>query len=387
MTDYYEVLGVSKEASVDEVKKAYRKMALKYHPDRNKGDSESEKKFKQVSEAYEVLSDDNKRKMYDAYGAEGLSGAAGAGGMGGMGGFSSMDEALRTFMGAFGGGGGGRGGHGLDSIFGSFFGGEEREGGPQQGASKKISIEVTFEEAAQGVEKEVMITNFSECSSCEGRGAAKADGVRSCAQCGGQGQVFQSRGFFSMSSTCPSCGGEGRVITDPCRTCRGQGRVKEKQKVVVKIPAGVDEGMRLRLAGKGDSGERGGPPGDLYVYLHLKAHEIFQRRGDDLLLELPIGFAEAGLGCKKEIPTLTGHARIVIPEGTQTGKVLRVRSEGFPNVHGHGKGDLLVTVSVETPTKLSEQQRELLRQFGELEGPANHPKNQTFLEKLKGLFG
>ena len=378
MADYYEVLGVSRDATADEIKKAYRKMALKYHPDKNQGDESAEAKFKEVSAAYECLGDPEKRQMYDRYGEAGMAGAAGPGGMGG---FGSMDEALRTFMGAFGGGG-------LDDMFGSFFGGGHMGGAAGvQGASKKMVLKLTFEEAATGVEKEVNVTNLAACDDCGGSGATSPDAVKTCQQCGGQGQVFQSRGFFSMSTICPVCHGAGKQITDPCKKCRGQGRSKKKERITVKVPAGVDDGMRLRLAGKGDAGEAGGPAGDLYVYLKVDQHSLFQRHGDDLHLELPLGFADAALGCKKEIPTMGGQAKITIPEGTQHGKIFRVRGHGMPNVHGQGKGDLLVTAALETPTKLNARQRELLEEFGKLEEMNNVPRKKSFLEKIKGFFG
>lgn len=378
--DYYETLDVPRSASPEEIKKAYRKKALEFHPDKNPGDPEAEKRFKAISEAYQALSDPQKREIYDRYGAQGLAGAgAGAGAAG----YASMDDALRTFMGAF-------GGMGLDSIFESFFGGG---GGPEagvhaarQGTSKRVSMTVSFAEAAQGIEKEVVISNFVRCSTCSGRGSSSAGGIKTCSQCQGRGQVFQSRGFFSMSSACPSCHGEGQVITDPCSACRGQGRVKEKQTVKVRIPAGVDEGMRLRVPGKGDAGEAGGPSGDLYVDIKVTPHEFFEREGDDVLLELPIGIVDAALGCKKEIPTLGGSAKITVPEGTQSGKVFRVRGEGFPNVHGQGTGDLLVRIFVETPTGLSEEQRNLLSQFQETEKPRNFPRKKGMMDKLKGFF-
>jgi molecular chaperone DnaJ len=377
MTDYYETLGVSRDASPEEIKKAYRKMALKYHPDKNQGDAAAEAKFKEVAEAYEVLSDQEKRRIYDQYGAEGLAGAAGGPGMHG---FANMDEALRTFMGAF-------GGSGVDSIFDTFFGGEGR-GGPaaRQGASKKAVIKLSFAEAAKGVEKELAITNFVTCSTCDGSGAARPNAVSQCQTCGGAGQVFQTRGFFSMSTVCPTCHGDGRVIKDPCQECRGQGRKKEKQRVKVHIPAGVDDGMRLRMSGYGDAGEGGGPSGDLYVFIKVEPHPLFVRDGDDLRLELPVGFAEAGLGCKKEIPTLHGSAKLTVPAGTQSGKVFRVRGEGMTNVHGHGQGDLLVKVVIETPTKLSGKQKELLKEFGELEELNQTPKKKSFAERAGDFF-
>lgn len=382
MVDYYQTLEISREATADEIKKAYRKQAVKYHPDKNPGDPEAERKFKEISEAYEVLSDENKRRVYDQYGKPGLDGAH----MGhGAGGFTSMDEALRTFMGAFGGGGGGG-----DSIFDTFFGGGRGGGGAssaRQGASKRVSMTVTFEEAAKGVDKELAVTNYVACEDCHGTGAESSNGVKTCDQCGGQGQVFEQRGFFSMSMTCPKCHGEGRIITNPCKTCKGEGAVKKKQHVKVHIPAGVDTGMRLKMSGYGDAGQGGGPAGDLFVFITVQPHEIFEREGNDILLNLPISFSEAALGCKKDVPALLAEAcRITIPEGTQSGKTFRIKGSGFPNVHGRGKGDLLIKVFVETPTNLSEEQQRLLKDFAKLENPRNMPKRDGFLDKLKGLF-
>lgn len=388
MADYYDVLEVPRTATAEEIKKAYRKKALQYHPDKNPGDAEAEKRFKEISEAYEVLSDDKKRQIYDRHGKEGLFGGAGPSGAGGMHGFSSMDEALRTFMGAFGMGGGGGG----ESIF-DFFGGGEGDyssGGSsraRQGASKRVNITISFEEAARGVDKELVISNYVSCSVCHGKGSTSPQGVKTCGKCGGRGQVFEQRGFFSMSMTCPQCRGEGRVITDPCKNCHSEGVVKEKQHVKIHIPAGVDTGMRLKMSGYGDAGQNGGPPGDLYVFITVEPHKLFEREGNDIILDLPISFAEAALGCKKEVPSLTSHTcRITIPEGTQNGKIFRIKGEGFPNVHGHGKGDLLVRIFVETPTKLSDKQKELLQQFSELEGPSNLPKNKGFWDTIKDFF-
>lgn len=385
MVDYYDILQIARTATADEIKKAYRKKALQYHPDKNPGDAEAEKRFKEVSEAYEVLSDEKKRQVYDRYGKEGLQGAAAGAGMHG---FSSMDEALRTFMGAFGMGGGG------ESIFdffggggGAEFGGREGRRGARQGASKRVNITISFEEAAKGVDKELAITNYVSCPVCSGRGANSTQGVKTCKQCGGRGQVFEQRGFFNMTMTCPTCQGEGKVITDPCKNCQGQGAVKEKQHIKVHIPAGVDSGMRLKMSGYGDAGQAGGPPGDLYVFITVDAHELFERQGNDILLDLPISFTEAALGCKKDVPSLFHHScRITIPEGTQNGKVFRVKGEGFPNVHGHGKGDLLVRIYVETPAGLSDRQKELLQEFSELEIPNNQPKRKGFLDKIKDFF-
>jgi len=384
MTDYYGTLGISKGATQDEIKKAYRKQALKYHPDKNPGDKEAEKKFKEISEAYEVLSDESKRQMYDQYGPDAFkAGMGGPGGMGG-GGFSSMEEALHTFMNAF---GGGRGGG--DSIFDSFFGfdTDPSTAGVRQGASKKMNLTISFGEAMRGLEKEATVTNYDICSTCNGSGAASAGGVKTCSQCGGAGQVHQTRGFFSMTTICPSCHGEGKTITDPCKSCRGSGREKKKQTVKINVPPGVDTGMRLRMAGYGDAGEGGGPPGDLYVYITVRPHEIFKREGDDVLIELPVTFSEAALGTKKEMPTPTGgNARINIPEGTQNEKTFRIRGEGAPNVHGGSKGDLLVRVVVETPVGLNEKQKKLLQDFQKLEGDHNSPRKRTFFDKVKSLF-
>jgi len=387
MTDYYDALQVQKNATPDEIKKAYRKQALKYHPDRNPGDSEAEKRFKDIAEAYEVLSDEKKRQAYDHYGKAGVGAGMGAGGV--AQGYESMEDALRTFMGAF-------GGMGADSIFENFFGGGDFGGGRgagrsagRQGASKRVNITVSFEEAAKGVDKELVITNYVTCKTCNGRGSASNKGIKKCTRCGGAGQIFEQRGFFSMSMPCPQCHGEGQVIVDPCKECNGQGVVKEKQHVKIHIPAGVDSGMRLKMSGYGDAGQGGGPPGDLYVFISVEPHGVFEREGNDILIDLPISFTEAALGCKKEVPSVFSHmCRITIPEGTQNGKIFRVKGEGFPNVHGHaqGKGDLLVKIFVETPTKLSEKQRELLNQFGELEGPANLPKRKGFVDKIKDIF-
>ena len=387
--DYYATLGVARDATPEQIKKAYRKKALECHPDRNQDNPQAEEEFKCVSEAYEVLSDENRRRVYDQYGEEGLKGAGMGGGFPGDGsGFSSMEEALRTFMGAFGGGGrGGRGGG--ESIFDSFFGGDgyEEEASPRKGTSKKTTIRISFEEAAKGVEKELAITNYVTCETCHSSGAKSPNDIKTCSQCQGKGQVFQSRGFFSMSSVCPQCSGSGKVITNPCKSCHGRGRIKEKQKIKAHIPAGIDTGMRLRMAGFGDAGEAGGPPGDLYVYIEVQPHEAFTRDGDDVYLDLPITFTEACLGTKKDVPTLLGQqARLNIPEGTQNGKLLLVSSKGFPNVHRQGHGDLLIRITVETPVKLSAKQKEILREFEKTESPQNHPRKKTFFDKLKGFF-
>lgn len=385
MSDFYATLGVSRGATPEEIKKAYRKKALEFHPDRNPDNPKAAEEFKKVSEAYEALSDDNKRRIYDQYGADGLRGAGGFGGGSPGGGFSSMEEALRTFMGAF---GGGRGGGG-ESVFDSFFGGGgfEEQAGPQRGSSKKVAIRITFEEAARGTEKEIAIQNYLPCSTCKGLGAKSKAGIKKCATCDGRGQVFQSRGFFSMSSVCPHCHGAGKTISDPCGSCHGAGRIKERQRIKIKIPAGVDTGMQLKMSGYGDAGEAGAPAGDLYVNIQVEPSDTFAREGDDIYVDLPITFVEAALGTKKEVPTpFSETCRIQIPEGSQNGKLLRVSGKGFPNVHGHGQGDLLIRLHVETPVKLSTKQKELLRSFEELETPQNHPKRKGFLDRLKSLF-
>lgn len=381
MTDYYQILGIPREATSEEIKKAYRKLAVKYHPDKNPGDVKAEKKFKEVSEAYEVLSDSKKRQMYDQYGSDAL----GSGGMGGSGaGFASMEEALRTFMGAFGGGGGG------DSVFDSFFGQEFINGSEvaRQGVSKKAQLTVSFEEAARGIEKEIAVTKYIECNQCHGSGARSPSDIKTCSACRGSGYMHQTRGFFSMSSTCPQCHGSGKMISIPCGECQGIGKAKKKERIKVPIPAGIDDGMRLKMTGHGDAGDSGGPPGDLYVYIRVKPHDIFNRDGDDLLLLLPVTFTEATLGCKKEIPRLLSQkpVRLTIPEGTQNGKVLRVKNEGLSNVHGRGKGDLLINIQVETPVNLSSRQKKLLEEFQETEHPDNAPKRKSFLNKIKVFF-
>ncbi len=383
-SDYYKVLGVSSNATQGEIKKAYYAKAKESHPDKNEGDPKAAEEFKKISQAYEVLGDEEKRRHYDQYGTQDPR-SAGFGGSSGAGGFSSMEEALRTFMHAFGGGGGGGA---SDSVFDSFFGGgASEEAGAHQGASKKINVTLSFEEAVKGVSKEASITNYVCCNTCNGLGTASANSIKTCSLCRGAGQIHQARGFFSMTSVCHQCHGQGKTITDPCKTCHGEGRVKKKQIIPLKIPAGVDTGMRLRMSGYGDAGERNGPAGDLYIFITVKPHNVFQRDGDNIIIEFPISFAEAALGCKKEIPTPTGeNARISIPDGTQSGKMLRVKGEGFPNVRGKGKGDLLVRLLIETPIRLTSDQKNLLKKFQELETERNNPLQENFSEKVKVFF-
>ncbi|MBI5273554.1 MAG: molecular chaperone DnaJ [Chlamydiales bacterium] len=384
MTDYYATLGVSKESTQEEIKKAYRKQAIKWHPDKNPDDPEAEKKFKEVSEAYDVLSDENKRRIYDQYGADALRGAAAGGGPRG-GGFASMDEALRTFMNAFGSGGGGG-----ESIFDSFFGGGfggQAGAYESKGANKKLSLSISFEEAIKGVEKEVFITRLMNCDACRGSGAKSSSDIQACRTCGGAGQVHHTRGFFSLATTCPTCHGAGKIIAKPCSECQGIGKVKKKEKIKIPGPAGVDSGMRLKMSNLGDAGEQGGPPGDLYVFITVKPHEFFLRDGDDVILDLPLSYTDAALGAKKDIPTPEeGCYRITIPEGTQTGKVFRIRNQGLPNVHQQGRGDLLVRVHIETPVSLNQKQKDLLKELEKLEEPKNSPRKKSFFEKIKNFF-
>jgi len=379
MVDYYEVLGISQGATKEEIKKAYRKRALQFHPDRNPGDPEAEKKFKEISEAYEALGDEKRRAMYDRYGPEGIRETAGF--PGGAGGYSSMEEALRTFMGAFG------GESVFEDMFG-FYGGDSGEvGRRQQGASKRFTVSVSFAEAVTGIDKEVTLNNFIVCETCGGRRTTSSQGVKRCSRCGGAGQVFEQRGFFSMSMTCSQCHGEGQTIVDPCSACNGEGRVKAKRKVHFHIPPGIDTGMRLKLGGYGDVGYGGAPPGDLFVYVKVEPHEIFERQGNDITLDLPIGITEATLGCRKEIPSFNqGMCKISIPAGTQSGKIFRIRGEGFPGLQGGGRGDLLVRIVVETPSEITKEQRQILEQLKEGELTANYPKKNAFHAKLKEFF-
>jgi len=387
-SDYYDLLGVSREVSADELKKAYRKKALKYHPDRNPDDKTAEEKFKEISHAYEVLKDPDKRAAYDRYGAAAFeNGGMGGGGMrgGGAGGFHDPFDIFRE---VFGGGGGGGGGGGIfEEFFGGGGGGGGRgRGGAQRGADLQYDLEITLEEAAKGVEKEISFRRAAPCDQCNGSGAKAGTGQKRCTTCGGSGHVTSSRGFFSIRQACPSCNGAGVVVESPCPKCSGEGRVLTNSKIKLKIPAGVDTGSRLRSSGNGEAGTMGGPSGDLYVVMHLKAHEIFERDGDDLHCEIPIKFTLASLGGTIDVPTLSGKASLKIPAGTQSGTTFRLRSKGMPNLRGYAQGDQYVKVHVEVPRNLSGSQRELLEQFARECGDDNEPVGKGFFEKAKKFF-
>lgn len=369
--DYYEVLGVGKDASPEDIKKAYRKKAMQYHPDRNPGDKDAEAKFKEVGEAYEVLSDADKKAKYDQYGFAGVDPNFNPGGFGGFGGFSDAFS-------------------GFGDIFGDLFGGGRRAANaPQQGENIGAHLDLTFEEAAFGTEKEVPVSRIEPCAKCRGTGCASGT-PETCPTCRGSGSVRTTQTFMGMSmqssSVCPKCGGTGRIIKDPCTTCRGKGKVRRATKVRVKSPAGIDDGQSIRVRGEGCVGSNGGPNGDLLVEIHIGQHPFFQRDGANVLCELPISFTQAALGCELEVPTLDGKVRYPIPEGTQTGTVFRLRGKGIPFLRSKSRGDQLVTVTVETPTKLNKEQKDLLRRFAESAKDSSQPKIARFFEKLRQNF-
>lgn len=375
--DYYQILGISREADSDEIKKSYRRLALKFHPDRNPGDREAEERFKEISEAYEILSDPSKRSRYDQFGHAAFE--RDARGFEGFG--IDLNEALRTFMGAFGGGGGGGGI--FDELFGVFGG---RRGGRQRGADLRFDLQIEFEEAVLGAERTLAIPRNETCARCDGNGAEPGTSRSVCPGCRGTGQIHVASGFFSISQTCDRCGGTGQVIQTPCRTCRGRGVVQEKKEISLTIPAGIENGSRIRLTGEGESGASGAPRGDLYVVLHVLPHDIFERHGDDLYCELPIAFAVAALGGTVEAPTLDGAAKVKVPAGTQSGAVFRLRGMGAPRLGGRSRGDLHVRVLVEVPTNLSAEQRRKLEEFAEACGDEVNPIRTGFLEKARRLF-
>lgn len=373
--DFYEILGVAKNASEEEIKKSYRKLAMKYHPDRNPDSKESEEKFKEVKEAYEMLTNPEKREAYDRYGHAGVDPNMGGGGGGGGFGQGGFADSFGDIFGDIFGGGAGRG----------------RGAGPQvyRGADLRYNLEITLEQAAHGFDTTIRVPSWDKCETCHGSGAKPGTSPSTCGTCAGHGQVRMQQGFFSIQQTCPKCHGTGKVITDPCTPCGGQGRIKRNKTLEVKIPAGIDNGMRIRSSGNGEPGTNGGPAGDLYVEVHIKPHAVFQREGDDLHCEMPISFVKATLGGEIEVPTLSGKVSFTIPEGTQSGKTFRLKAKGIKGVRSGYAGDLFCHVAVETPVKLTEKQKDLLREFERLtvEGGAKHsPQSKGWMDKVKDFF-
>lgn len=365
--DYYEVLGVSRTASEQEIKSAFRKLAHKYHPDKNPGDKHAEELFKELNEAYEVLSNPDRRGRYDRFGHD-------AERMGGMGGDPFAGSSINDIFG---------------DIFGEMFGGRRGRGGRgrRRGADLRYNLEISFEEAAFGTEAKIRIPKHKRCDSCEGTGARKGTGPRACPTCGGVGEVRFTQGFFSVARPCPQCGGEGRIVTDPCPDCRGEGRTAFEAALNVKVPPGVDSGIRLKLSGEGEPGDAGAPPGDLYVVINVREHSLFARQEDDVIIELPISFTQAALGGKVEVPTLDGKVELSIPAGTQNGRIFRLRGLGIPHLNGHGRGDQHVQVVVEVPRHLTKKQRELLEQLAATMGEAQSPRSHSFFDKVREMFG
>lgn len=377
--DYYEVLSVSREATADEIKRSYRKLAVKFHPDKNPGDAEAEERFKELGEAYDVLMDPNKRAAYDRFGhaafAQGTAGPAG-------GGFHDPFDIFREVF------GGGAGGGMAGGIFETFFGGGmgvDREG-RQRGSDLRYDMQITLEEAAFGIEKEIEVRKLDACAKCNGQGAEAGSRAVNCPTCGGRGQVISSRGFFQVSQTCPRCRGAGTIIEKPCAACEGEGRVEKNSRIKLKIPAGIAEGSRLRSTNNGEAGVRGGPPGDLYVVIHIKEHPVFQRDENDLYCELPIPFSVAALGGEIAVPTLEGKANLKVPPGTQSGQMFRLRQKGIMNVNGRERGDLMARLMVEVPTRLNAEQRQKLEEFAQLCGEENTPLHRSFFERAKEFF-
>ena len=367
--DYYEVLGVERGVDEKELKKAYRRIAMKFHPDRNSDDKNAEDKFKEASEAYEILSDSQKRAAYDQYGQRGVEGMSGGGGGQGFGNFSDI----------------------FGDVFGDIFGGAGgggRRGGPARGSDLRYTLDLDLENAVKGTTVKIKVPSLVACEPCDGTGAKKGTKASSCSTCGGVGQVRMQQGFFSVQQTCPNCRGRGTIITDPCTSCHGQGRKEETRTLSVKVPPGVDTGDRIRLTGEGEAGEAGGPPGDLYVQVNVRAHSIFERDGRNLYCEVPISFVDAALGGELEVPTLDGRVKLKVPAETQTGKMFRLRGKGVVPVRGGTAGDLMCKVVVETPINLSNKQKELLRNFHETMGNSKHsPRQSSWFEGMKNFFG
>ena len=373
--DYYEVLGVTRSASAEEVKRSYRKLAVKFHPDKNPDDPHAEEKFKELGEAYDVLIDPDKRAAYDRFGH-----AAFEQGGGFRGGFHDPFDIFREVFG--GGGGGGIAGNIFETFFGGVGGGDDR----QRGADLRYDMQITLEEAAFGTEKEIEVRKLDVCDKCKGSGAEAGSRTINCPVCGGRGQVISSRGFFQVSQTCPRCRGTGQIVEKPCRQCDGEGRVERASRIKLKIPAGITDGSRLRSSRNGEAGIRGGPQGDLYVVVHIQEHKIFQRDEDNLYCEVPIPFTLATLGGEVPVPTLEGKANLKIPAGTQSAQMFKLRGKGIVHVNGHDRGDLLVRVMVEVPTKLNAEQRAKLQEFAELCGDENTPLRKSFFDRAKEFF-
>ncbi len=371
--DYYEILEVPKNADAAEIKKSYRKLAVKYHPDKNPGDNTAEDKFKELGQAYEALSDPDKRAAYDRYGHAAFNGGAGGGGRGGF--HDPADIFSQVFGGGFGGG--------FEEFFG---GGSRKKSGKQRGSDLRYDLDITLEEAAKGVEKELQIERNVPCGKCNATGSKGSGGVKTCSTCGGRGVVGRQAGIFIQQTTCPECRGTGDIISDPCGDCRGAGRVERETRIKLRIPAGVDTGVRLRSSGNGDAGVRGGEAGDLYAFINVSDHDIFEREGNTLFCDVPLPFSTAALGGELKVPTLDGQSSIKIPAGTQGTTTFRVRDKGMPSLSGGTRGDLNVTVQVEVPTKLNKEQEEKLRAFSESIGDHNSPVQHGFLEKAKRFF-
>jgi len=373
--DYYEILGVSRDATPEEIKKAYRKLAVKFHPDKNPGDHTAEDKFKELGEAYEALSDPDKRAAYDRYGHAAFAGGMSGGGGGGF--HDPMDLFSQVFGSAFGGG------------FEEFFGGggrKQQRSGKQRGSDLRYDLEITLEEASTGVEKELEIERNVPCDTCGSKGSKGSGGVKTCQSCGGRGVVTRQAGIFLQQSTCPECRGAGETVSDPCPVCHGDGRVQRPSRIKLRIPAGVDTGTRLRSSGNGDAGVRGGEAGDLYVFLHVRDHDVFERDGADLFCEVPLPFTIAALGGELKVPSLDGLSSIKIPPGTQGGTVFRLREKGVVSLSSKRRGDLHVRVQVEVPTKLNSEQQDKLRAFAESIGEHNSPMQEGFFQKAKRFF-